>query len=284
MPRKPREKSPHDLYHIVFRGTNKQVLFESKYDYMKFLALIQKSKNQIGFELHAYCLMSNHIHMLVKVPYDNLSKIALGINAPYAHFYNLKYSRTGHLFEIRFGSFPILTTQQYMNTIRYIHQNPVHAALISNQNAHKYPWSSMKEFKNYSKSKYVKNVNGVIYANEGHIANDAHIANNPHNAINLSDPHIVFDAFGAKFFSFHSVVSEECAYEHDCHRRTDQEAAEAIKCLLGGKIEFLKDMQKMDKISRNALISEIKTLKLSITQISRLTGIGKNIIQRVKEK
>ena len=65
MPRKPREKSPHDLYHIVFRGTNKQVLFESKYDYMKFLEYMLRAKEQIGFELHAYCLMSNHIHMQI---------------------------------------------------------------------------------------------------------------------------------------------------------------------------------------------------------------------------
>jgi len=276
MPRKLREKSPQDLYHIVFRGTNKQVLFESKYDYMKFLEYMQKAKNQINFEIHGYCLMSNHIHMLVKTPFDNLSKIGQSINAPYAHFYNIKYCRTGSLFEIRFGSIPILTIQQYMNTVRYIHQNPVRAGIISNQNAHKYLWSSLKEFKEYAMS------------------------NNSDKFTYLINPNIVAETFEcfesfekldskakdkklSKFFLFHTEVSDEYAYEHDCHRLTDQEAAEILKSNFGHKIEFIKDLQKMDVKSRNELILEIKKLKLSITQISRLTGIGRNIIQRARE-
>ncbi len=263
MPRKPREKSPHDLYHIVFRGTNKQVLFESKYDYMRFLEYMQRAKEQIGFELHAYCLMSNHIHMLIKIQNENLSKLAHSISTPYAHFYNLKYSRTGSLFESRFGSIPIMTTQQYMKTIRYIHQNPVHASLISNQDAHKYPWSSLKEFKKFSK-KYTMEQNEV-------------------KASYICNPETVMDCFKSiEFFSFHKLISNECSYEHDFHRLTDQEAMDIIRNRLGHTVEFLKDGQKMDIKSRNEFLLEIKKLKVSNTQISRLTGIGRNIIQRIK--
>lgn len=259
MPRKPREKSPHDLYHIVFRGTNKQVLFESKYDYMRFLEYMQRAKEQMGFELHAYCLMSNHIHMLIKIQIENLSKLANSISTPYAHFYNLKYCRTGSLFESRFGSVPIMTTQQYMKTIRYIHQNPVHATLISNQDAHKYPWSSLKEFKQYSKPK--NNINDSC----------------------LCDHNIVMDNFKSiEFFSFHNSISNDCSYEHEFHQLTDQEAMDIIRNTMGHTVEFLKDVQKLDIKCRNEYLSEIKKLKLSNTQISRLTGIGRNIIQRVK--
>ena len=275
MPRKPRDKSPQDLYHIVFRGTNKQVLFESKYDYMKFLEYMQNAKNLIKFEIHAYCLMSNHIHMLVRIPYEDLSKIGQSINAPYAHFYNMKYCRTGHLFENRFGSIPILTIQQYRNTIRYIHQNPVHAALISNQNVHKYPWSSMKEFKEYAMSNYSDK---VTYLCNPNVVAETFVSS---ESVEKYDCEAKFNKL-SKFFSFHTEVSDECAYEHDSHRLTDQEAAEILKLNFGHKIEFIKDLQKMDVKSRNELILEIKKLKLSITQISRLTGIGRNIIQRAK--
>jgi hypothetical protein len=202
--------------------------------------------------------------MLVKVQIENLSKIALCINSPYAHYYNLKYCRTGNLFESRFGSIPVLTTQQYLRTVRYIHQNPVHAALICEQDAHKYPWSSLREFKQFSKS------------------------NNDNNESYISDPNIVLDAFKAFGKANEHVESRsndrsyDCSYEHDYHRLTDQEAADIIRNLMGHKMEFIKDIQRMDIKSRNEYLSEIKKLKISNTQISRLTGIGRNIIQRIK--
>ena len=266
MPRKPREKSANDLYHVVFRGTNKQTLFDSHYDYARYLVTMLKAKQRIGFELHAYCLMSNHVHMLVKVPYNNLPRISLSINASYAHFYNLKYSRTGHLFEIRYGSKPIESISHYRNTVRYIHQNPVHTGIIKNKDAHKFNWSSLKEFKKYAES------NHLILSNEQTYLCDPRIALiefNQNNTTHLSD-----------FFTFHTTVSKDGAFEHDDHRLTDQEAYELIIETVGDKVEFIKDLQKMDVSSRNAILVEIKKQKLSNAQIARLTGIGKNIIQR----
>ncbi len=264
MPRKPREKSPEDLYHVVFRGTNKQILFESKYDYLKYQEYISKAKSIIVFEIHAYCLMSNHVHMLVKVPFDKLSNISLRINGPYAHFYNLKYCRTGHLFEIRFGSIPIMNSKQYNNTIRYIHQNPVHAGLININELHKYTWSSYNEF-----------IDNTQLMNQT-------------KDISLCDSLIVLENFKDEIhndlFEFHLDISNDSAYENNFNRLTDQEAIDIIVNKLGHKSEFIKNVQKMDINSRTDFIVELKRLKLSVKQISRLTGIGRNIIQRANVK
>lgn len=265
MARKPREISSTDLYHCVYRGTNRQTLFEARHDYQRYLDLIQKVKRKIDFELHAYCLMSNHVHMLIKAPYKELSRLSQCINTSYARFYNHKYSCTGHLFEPRFGSTPVESHSHHINTIRYIHQNPVHAGIIKNAEAHKYTWSSLKEFKCHADKK------------------TSSIPNS------LCDAPIVAAIFDDKletsldnFFEFHSVVSKSGAYENEDHRLTDEEAKDLLTEAFGDRMEYIKNLQKLSIDERNHYLVEIKKLNISVNQISRLTGIGRNIIQRAK--
>lgn len=273
MPRKPRERSPLDLYHIVFRGTNKQIIFESYYDYQRYLNNLSKAKASVGFEIHAYCLMSNHVHLLVRIPLEKLPKISLHINGSYAHFYNRKYNRTGHLFEIRYGSIPINTIDQYKNTVRYIHQNPVTIDIISNHNAHKYLWSSYGEIMDFSLS----------YGQDSHKLTDCHLILDIFNEKSDQPNNKVLNPYDiSKMRSFHSIISKEGAYENDKYRLTDQEAIDIILKELGHKFDNIKDIQRMDKSSRNELIQQMRKLKLSITQIARITGIGRNIIERAK--
>ena len=72
MPRLPRQKSESGIYHIMLRGINQQVIFEDNEDYIKFVEILQKYKAVSGYKVFAYCLMSNHIHMLVKVEQEDL--------------------------------------------------------------------------------------------------------------------------------------------------------------------------------------------------------------------
>lgn len=143
MARKPRIYYPGAMYHAIARGNNKEDIFCDSRDKNKYLELLAKYKEKYGFELFAYVLMNNHIHLLVRVQEHSLSKIMQGIQLTYTQYFNYRYSRVGHVFEQRYKAF-ICENQAYlMNLICYIHQNPVRANMDGGIN---YPWSSHQHY------------------------------------------------------------------------------------------------------------------------------------------
>ena len=107
MPRKARRKSESGIYHIILRGINKQIIFGDEEDHDRFLKTIKKYKIVCGYKVYAYCLMSNHVHLLIRVGQEDLDLIIKRIAGSYVYWYNWKYSRTGHLFQDRFRSEPV---------------------------------------------------------------------------------------------------------------------------------------------------------------------------------
>ena len=107
MPRQARKKSENGIYHIMFRGINKQQIFQENEDYRKFLNVVKECKEISGFKLFAYCLMGNHAHLLLKEGNENLDLIVKRIGSRYVYWYNTKYKRAGHLFQDRYKSEPI---------------------------------------------------------------------------------------------------------------------------------------------------------------------------------
>ena len=104
MPRTARERSRSGIYHIVLRGINKQNVFEEAEDYGKMLELIRLCKAQGGVTLYGYCLMKNHIHLLLKEGKEPLERTMKRLASKYAVWFNTKYQRAGHLFQDRFKS------------------------------------------------------------------------------------------------------------------------------------------------------------------------------------
>ena len=104
MPRKPREKSSTGIYHVILRGINGQVIFEDHEDFEKFLQTIIKYKDVSEYEIYAYCLMSNHVYLLIKEGKEDLGIVFRRIGARYVYWYNWKYNRRGHLFQDRYKS------------------------------------------------------------------------------------------------------------------------------------------------------------------------------------
>ena len=90
MSRKPRELSPTNIYHVVIRGADRQILFEEKTDYQKYLHILEYYKSECNFELYAYCLMSNHIHLIIHINDIPLSSVFRRINTSYAVWFNMK--------------------------------------------------------------------------------------------------------------------------------------------------------------------------------------------------
>ena len=144
MPRQARKKSESGIYHIMLRGINRQQIFEDAEDCYKFLTILNEYKAISEYSIYAYCLMGNHIHLLLKEGTESLEQVFKRICGKFVYWYNAKYQRSGHLFQDRFKSEPV-DTQEYLQTvIRYIHQNPVKAKLCKQISA--YAYSSYAEY------------------------------------------------------------------------------------------------------------------------------------------
>ena len=107
MPREARMKSESGIYHVMMRGINQQLILEDDEDNIKFLRVLKDYKEVCEYKIIAYCLMGNHIHLLIKEEKETLEHIFKRICGKYVYWYNGKYSRVGHLFQDRFKSEPI---------------------------------------------------------------------------------------------------------------------------------------------------------------------------------
>lgn len=151
MPRKAREKAECSIYHISVRGNNKQNIFLDDYDRVEYLARLRRYKETYNVCIYAYCLMTNHVHLLVFDNGQDISRFMQGLNLSYAIYFNKKYGRSGHLFQERFTS-KIVDNEGYLAYVsKYIHLNPVRAQLV--ERAEEYQWSSYSVYiKNNSES------------------------------------------------------------------------------------------------------------------------------------
>lgn len=141
MPIRPRVLIDQAAYHIVIRGNQRQKAFKHDDDYSKYLKLLKKYKNRYKAKIYAYCLMTNHIHLLID-PEDKytLNKIMHGISMSYAKYFNYKYRKCGHLWQNRYKNYVIQKDQYLINCATYIEMNPVKANMC--QRPEDYPWSS----------------------------------------------------------------------------------------------------------------------------------------------
>ena len=133
LPRIAREKSRSGIYHVMLRGINKQNIFEEAEDYKKMMDLLRQRKEAGGITLYGYCLMSNHIHLLLREEKEPLNIEMKRIGSKYAIWFNTKYQRIGHLFQDRFKSEAVEDEPYFLTVLRYIHYNPVKAGLVDNQ-------------------------------------------------------------------------------------------------------------------------------------------------------
>ena len=131
MPRTARKKSESSIYHVMLRGINKQRIFEDREDYERFLFLLERYRETCGYRVYAWCLMPNHIHILLKEGNEPLYSVFRRVGASFVYWYNLKYERTGHLFQDRYKSETVEDDTYFLTVLRYIHQNPVKAGLCN---------------------------------------------------------------------------------------------------------------------------------------------------------
>jgi len=249
MPRTAREKSKSGIYHIILRGVNKQTIFEDEEDAEKFMQVLEDYKEKSGYKIYGYCLMGNHVHLLIKEEKEELGIVLRRIGASFVYWYNWKYDRIGHLFQDRYKS-EVVEDENYLFTvIRYIHQNPLKAGLV--KEILEYKWSSYSEY--LGKNRIIDSdfVLDILHKDR-------------EKAISM-------------FTEFHKKRNNDnCLDIKENKRLKDNEAIEIIKSTYN--ISHCIDIQKFEVAERNRYLKALKEKGLSTRQIARLTGISRGLI------
>ena len=139
MPRAKRHILDNGIYHILNRGHNKDWIFKEAEDFYKFKEVIRRYKDAHCFELYHYCIMSNHFHLLLRIPKaEDLPMLMKGICQSYANYHRRTYNHVGYLFQNRYKNIYIL------ECARYIERNPLRANIV--KEISEYPWSSYNHY------------------------------------------------------------------------------------------------------------------------------------------
>lgn len=254
MPRHSRQKTSTRTYHIVIKGADRQLLFEEGKDYTKYLEFIECYKKECQFELFAYCLMSNHVHLLIRhSPNYSLETIFRRMNTSYAIWFNMKYDRTGFVQNGRYYSEPVDTERYLLTVAKYIHFNPTKAGIEQAPGA-SYPWSSFHDYQNQHTG--------------------------------LTDTALILDITGGleQFQTLHATEPDDKCLDIDLFRKRlpDDVAKDII--LDVSHCSSTTEFQKLSLMERNQNILLIHKKGVSIRQLNRLTGTPRGVIERLLAK
>jgi putative transposase len=131
---------PHYPHHVCERGVRKEPIFHDDSDYLVYIRILKNGCTKHRVEVCAYCLMTNHVHLVV-VPEqeESISKALHNAHSQYSTYFNAKYGFSGHVFEKRPG-ICVMDDEHTLNAVRYVERNPVRACMV--ERAEDYPWSS----------------------------------------------------------------------------------------------------------------------------------------------
>ena len=144
MARKPRLHVPGGLYHVILRGNAKQDVFFDASDRGTFYALLAEGVNRFGYRVHAFCLMTNHLHLALQAGDESLSAGMQNLSFRYTRYLNARLERVGHVFQGRFKAYLVDQDRYGLALVRYLHLNPVRAKMVRTPGA--YRWSSHRAY------------------------------------------------------------------------------------------------------------------------------------------
>ncbi|CQR72134.1 Transposase IS200 like protein [Sporomusa ovata DSM 2662] len=241
MGRQARKMSTTGYYHVVFRGINRQHLFEEESDFLYFIESLKQLKTEMLFELHAYCLMSNHVHLLMREKQiGDISVIMKRLLTKYVMYFNRKYERSGALIASRYKSVPVEIDEYFVPLMCYIHQNPIRAGIV-------------KKPEEYRFSSYNDYVQGG----------------------NLTDTSFSLKMLGRdEWLRLHQIIRND---DFDVSGKKNLSEEEIRRRIL----QCTEGREPHDKPERDALIRRLKEKEcLSIRQIERATGISPGVVAK----
>ncbi|WP_251548659.1 transposase [Neobacillus muris] len=148
MARRRRVWFPGAMYHVTSRGNRKSDIFLDDEDFRTYLNMLEEVRSVYLFHLHSYCLMTNHVHLLLETVDHPLTEIMKMLNFHYAIYFNKRHELVGHVFQDRYGARLIDDLHHFVVSSRYIHMNPVEASMVDSPEI--YPWSSYRAFNSNS--------------------------------------------------------------------------------------------------------------------------------------
>jgi len=263
MPRQARIYSDTGIYHVMIRGNDKQKIFLEDEDRRRFISTLFEKALEENIDIYAYCLMNNHVHLLLHEEDCNIARLMKRINVSFAYYFNKKYKRVGHLFQDRFKSEIVDNDGYLLAAVRYIHNNPVKAGIVNSPE--KYSWSSYNDYIG------VKKCNSLITDKILSLFSE-----------NISESIKQFMKFSnldcdIKFIDFIEKSNEELRLEQE---RQAKEALDNILSLKGLNVKDL--LVSENRKIRNKIIIYLKEeFELSSRQIATITNISKGTVLKV---
>ena len=253
MPRTARIKSSTGIYHIIIRGINQQNIFSTDEDYERYLNTLKRYGIKGDCEIYAYCLMGNHVHLLLKEGIEPLATTMKKLGSSYVYYYNWQYNRKGHLYQDRFKSEPVEDDTYFLTVLRYIHLNPIKAGIAGSLES--YPYSSYSE--------YIDKANII----------------NPKFALKIF--HQDKDQAIERFINFHNQPNDDRCL--DITEKKETISDRVIRELVFKRYHIeLASLSNAKPETQKKILRYLKGLKgCSQRQLSRLTGM--TVYQIVKE-
>jgi len=265
MPRISRQLSESKVYHVMIRGNERKNIFLNDQDRERFIDTLRVKNKEKAFLVYAYCLMDNHVHLLINEGRDQITKIMQRICVSYAYYFNKKYNRTGHLFQDRFKSEAIENERYLLAALRYIHNNPVKANIVGSPA--QFRWSSYNSYVNRHNTNY-----GVVERD----AVLAMFSNDEEQAVKF------FIEYSNELESDEFIdLQDEAGVNKKILNETD--ARVFIAEFVNKYVQPGDGYDSMKKDIRNELIRGLKeNSTLSIREIAKILGIDRNTVQRAK--
>lgn len=263
MPRQARMYSDTGIYHVMMRGNDKRRIFLDDDDRRRFIFTLFEKASEENTDIYAYCLMNNHVHLLLHEKDFNIARLMKRINVSFAYHFNKKYKRVGHLFQDRFISEIVDNNDYLLAAVRYIHNNPVKAGIVSSPE--KYLWSSYNDYIS------AKKCNGLITDKILNIFSE-----------NISEAIKQFIDFSSldcdiNFIDFMEKSKEELRIEQE------KKAMKALDNIISLKGLSVKDLSvKENHNIRNNIIVYLKEeFDLSSRQIAAMINISKGTVLKI---
>ncbi|MBO4373743.1 MAG: transposase [Lachnospiraceae bacterium] len=241
MARKARMRSSSDTYHVMLRGVNRNQIFFEEEDFDQMIKVLGRCRKMSNYELLAYCLMGNHLHLLMRIRQEPMSTVFRRIGDSYVYWYNQKYERCGPLFQGRYKSEPVEDESYLLQVWRYILRNPVRAGIC--ERPEDYTYSSARE--------YLYNKNGI------------------------TDTGLIRGMLNEKLSDFLSE-DDSAQIRRDTDYRPRLTEREAIQHIQEDPVPSDSEKELLTAWVKHQVKSGI-----SIRQLSRLSGITKKRIERM---
>lgn len=259
MGRVAREESHTGYYHVMMRGNNKNMIFSNASEKLYFLEQLNLQVKERNIEVVAYCIMDNHVHLLIGSDLEDMSEAIKRINIRFARRYNNKYEKIGHVFQDRFKSEVIHNDGHLVQVMRYIHNNPVKGNMVNK--AEEYTWSSYNS--------YINKKDRLIHSKTKDMIME------------------IFSGSIEEYKKFHLMddTEEFLEIKEDLEREREERARRIISDYCKKyKVSKLEELANKRHILEEIIVEMLNKSRLPHRRIAEMTGTTRGIVNNIQKK